>query len=559
MACVRCKDNKAALEHGSSGSIWEQVQLAISSYFGLRGRDSIPAYWKNVNKDLNKGLDRTGEDFFDDVYPVAQSELEVLQRLIDAKLGNSESETSFRVIRAVRIENSALWGRYQKKAASIAAWHGKCDFARRGPPITGQLLRDGPFGQLDAEICEAYLWHGTHPHTAFKISRVGFDVNHRSVTGKRFGPGGYFTEDPVRADHYAGAGRGLYKDYYAVLLCRVILGRQLHTAEFRAENLTDRSHRHDSTLAEPRDASWREFIVYEGDQVYPEYALIYEHCSLKSGTLGRRPLDKSSPFFMSSLPEYWRSAMGGCDYFHGAHPAKPVQPFIQDMIDQTWLSVFTHDRKGKDGKRILPRDVKEDMPLGLRLVKVLRIEDSDMWIDYMNFQKDLRTKGVIYASGSALHVKSTEALPDHMRSRLDDSIGEVYLLHGSSPQTVMNIAEEGFPRDLARFNHGKLGDGAYFVEDACHADEYAMDDADGYFMGYHAMLLCRVTLGRLHVLSGPGARAEAASSDSAFDSSSGEVTASVGTFREFLLSTRAQIYPEYAMIYERRYTTQRVR
>eukprot|EP00747_Dinoflagellata_sp_TGD_P037639 gnl/TRDRNA2_/TRDRNA2_139194_c0_seq1.p2 gnl/TRDRNA2_/TRDRNA2_139194_c0~~gnl/TRDRNA2_/TRDRNA2_139194_c0_seq1.p2 ORF type:complete len:115 (-),score=15.03 gnl/TRDRNA2_/TRDRNA2_139194_c0_seq1:282-626(-) len=80
---------------------------------------------------------------------------------------------------------------------------------------------------LDRGICEAYLWHGTDPAAASKIAEDGFDVS-RGKRG-RFGPGAYFAEDSGKSDQYAGSGAGVYKHCYAMLLCRVLLGRQYCT------------------------------------------------------------------------------------------------------------------------------------------------------------------------------------------------------------------------------------------------------------------------------------------------------------------------------------------
>lgn len=563
-ACGSRSPTCANFEGGSSQrSILDQIRLTFSHFVGLRGRDAIPIYWENAHKDLNQGLDRSGKDFFDDIYPIPQEHLEVLQKLVDRTLGDHEK--AFRIVRAVRIENSMLWGRYQKKAGSIAGWRGTCKFEGRGPPITTEVLQDiagsSTFSKdLDSNVCEAYLWHGTHPHTAFKIARAGFEVNHHSRTGKRFGPGGYFAEDPARADHYAGAGRGLYKDYYAMLLCRVLLGRQLHTDEFHAEDVAQHDRmRHDSTLAEPRGAGFREYVAFCNEQVYPEYAVVYERVEPKgSKHRQRKPIDETSPFFMDSLPEYWFSAMGGCSFFHETCPADLVQPDIQALMDSTWVDIFTHDRKDSNGLRIKKDDPNEGMPTGLHVVKVVRVEDSDMWNEYLRSQSKFREETGICTSIEALRVKTMVSLPEHMLARLASDVGEVYLWHGSSPQTVMSIAEQGFPIKLGTFNHGQFGDGAYFVESSSHADEYSEDDKKGYFEGYYAMLLCRVTLGRVQVSSFADLGGPRVTPSGDFDSIMGEVAASTGSFREFLVPARAQIYPEYAIVYERQYTTARV-
>mmetsp|Transcript_2109 Transcript_2109/g.4277 ORF Transcript_2109/g.4277 Transcript_2109/m.4277 type:complete len:85 (-) Transcript_2109:155-409(-) len=68
------------------------------------------------------------------------------------------------------------------------------------------------------------------------------------------------------------------------------------------------------------------------------------------------------------------------------------------------------------------------------------------------------------------------------------------------------------------------------------------------------MLLCRVTLGNPQVL--PGGDPEACSRigrSLPFDSAVGERQASEESFREFFVTSHEQVYPEYAIIYERMY------
>ncbi|CAE7766684.1 TNKS2, partial [Symbiodinium pilosum] len=279
---------------------YQQVRRFCSCRRLEKAPDVIPPYWQNAGKSLAEALDRSSPEYFDDIYPVPVRNREILQGFLNET--SSNTEVHFNLVRAVRVEHSRLWFHYQEKAADVAVKRGPLKFQGLGAPSTNHALAnvesdgwDGGFVHaLDEEVCEAYLFHGTDPHSALKIVENGFQVK-ASRAGKRYGFGGYFSEDPAVADRYAGEGDGLYHACYALLLCRVLLGRQFHTKCFRNEGAAEafRRNRFDSVLAEPHETLHREFVVFDGHQVYPEYALVYE---------------RQSPDFMlcpSPVHRYW--------------------------------------------------------------------------------------------------------------------------------------------------------------------------------------------------------------------------------------------------------------
>ena len=217
---------------------FRQLVRFCSCKKAVKKYDAIPEYWENAGKSLNGALDRSSPDYFDDIYPVPLQNREVLQRFLNETSTNEEIH--FQLVRAVRVEHSRLWSEYQSLAQEIGRQ--KLSFKGHGGPTTNQALESveswgGWYGgfvhALDEDICEAYLFHGTEPHSALKIVEGGFHVKNASRAGKRFGIGGYFSEDPAVADKYAGEGEGLYKGCHAMLLCRVILGAQYCTKMFR--------------------------------------------------------------------------------------------------------------------------------------------------------------------------------------------------------------------------------------------------------------------------------------------------------------------------------------
>jgi len=385
-------------------------------------------------------------------------------------------------------------------------------------------------------------------------------VSELSLAG-RYGRGAYFAEDPGKSDTYAKPGKGLYHDTYAMLLCRCVLGSQRHTTRYNEQIVPEPAY--DSTLAEP-DGETREFIVYRDEQVYPEYAIVYERRDPHEKDETSYWDDEYADSVKETLPAYWTNNAKTVvnrltAKFDEMYPAHSMKSLIQEMAEKTWKDVWTRDRKGSDGQRIPIGDPNQDMPKGMRVLKVLRVEDSDMWDKYMQYQDEIRARrGDECATLDYEDVKTTAAMGRHAK-RLAGDVNEVYLWHGSSPEAVIAIAEDGFKVDMTK---GGLffGPGAYFAECSSKADEYAKDEEDGYYRGYYAMLLCRVTLGEVQILQQADHQAHTrVGASHQYDSTLGDREAAAGTYREFVVPTQLAAYPEYAIIYERTYADVRVR
>ena len=137
------------------------------------------------------------------------------------------------------------------------------------------------------------------------------------------------------------------------------------------------------------------------------------------------------------------------------------------------------------------------------------------------------------------------------QERLDTSLNEHYLWHGSSPEAVDAIAEDGFMISKAGSNAGTMfGRGAYFAECSSKADEYSVSDSDDLF----ALLLCRVVCGQLfRILKSNIPKIEAALESGDYDAVLGDREAAVKTYREFVVFRELQVYPEYTIKYKRIY------
>jgi len=136
------------------------------------------------------------------------------------------------------------------------------------------------------EANETYLFHGTSPEAANAIISSGFRIDLAgSFAGCAFGKGAYLAEASTKADEYARPGNGLFSSMYAMLLCRVALGRVARVEEFYSSSASTRevvdgiiaSGSHHSLLGDREAAAgtYREFVVFKREQIYPEFVLLY--------------------------------------------------------------------------------------------------------------------------------------------------------------------------------------------------------------------------------------------------------------------------------------------
>lgn len=102
-----------------------------------------------------------------------------------------------RVINVLRVENHALFRSYcQRKAAIRMKRKGSCERFEVATQSFGQ--------ELESDINEMYLYHGTNSDAAAAIAREDFNmVRVGSAVGTMFGPGIYLAEHATKSDEYA--------------------------------------------------------------------------------------------------------------------------------------------------------------------------------------------------------------------------------------------------------------------------------------------------------------------------------------------------------------------
>ncbi|CEL92888.1 unnamed protein product [Vitrella brassicaformis CCMP3155] len=223
-----------------------------------------------------------------------------------------------------RIENPRLWTEYCVKRyemlrevrtledelykmsniRTMAAWQ------HVNPSTTHSLV---------PEVNETYLFHGTSMEAAEAIADSGFMIKLAGTgAGTLYGKGIYFTECSSKGDEYtsttaapatstdrdttsAATANEADPPVYSMLLCRVCLGHIFWTPEDRPTPMQlyklVKGGPHHSVLGDRETAkgTYREFIVYEPDQAYPEYLIRYCRRAhpKKSERRKRRPKGKT--------------------------------------------------------------------------------------------------------------------------------------------------------------------------------------------------------------------------------------------------------------------------
>jgi len=215
---------------------------------------------------------------------------EAVQKLIDSTWKDVSTRDReykkvhhFEVVNVLRNENRLLWERYCRSKAGI----GRCKITS-GDAKTSRLEDanlPACFGDLDSVTNEFLLFHGTNPTAAGLICDGGFQISKAgSNKGTLYGNGLYFAENSSKSDEYAGDDKeGVYQGLFAMMLCRVCCGNMFVTDEVQpnVENLERNclqpGAKHHCVVGDREKArgTYREFVVFDADQAYPEFVIIY--------------------------------------------------------------------------------------------------------------------------------------------------------------------------------------------------------------------------------------------------------------------------------------------
>jgi len=228
---------------------------------------------------------------------------------------------------------------------------------------------------------------------------------------------------------------------------------------------------------------------------------------------------------------------------------------------------------------------------GFRLKIAWRLEHDVLWKEYMAARtkvqvqmESLRKQGASFAKVDLRKEYSTllRELPVHKTEAMDEQINEVYLSHGTKPEVLLTILQNGLNE---RFSGGLFGNGTYFAEDVGKNDQYCAPDHGGQnplqkvlyhelkippAYGVFYVLFCRVILGspvrtqdgeydmdqrpQVSVWSSEQRELAAIPKSSPpinFHSLLAEKGGKLKRYRELIVYHGTHIYPEYVVAYQR--------
>ena len=534
---------------------------------------SLPKYWTGCRE----SQDNLG---FDNLVYVQHEHMEVFQELVNYTYrqiptqdrlcptgehgktrggcpcvqpgGEPGLPTGYQIKRVIRVENSAMFTRYVDRCDQIKRSRSSCE--PPNPEIFTRAAMKASSGltdvlcDVDDSINEVYLWHGTQVRTGLAIAQTDFSLNFAgSGAGTMYGKGLYFSESCTKADEYTlTEPYGHYEGVRALLLCRVCLGNFHYTSD-RDPSAIDKYAKGecDSTIGDRTKAAntYREMVVYDRDQVYPEYLVLYER--LHKGVPPQLP-PKDVPFLLE-LPLYWRN-VGRNPYRESFREHWLVSPRIRELIQR-----LANGSRGCD--RAAPK-----------VVRARRIEDSVLWCRYIDWKRSL---------GASLKAKSElKCTPPNELSGSPESsyalaspilaefhggevistenmapgLNEMLLWHGTSQEAAEAIAETGFRVQTSGAHGRRFGDGVYLADDVSKSLSYCTSSCtENGNVKY--VLLCRAVCGHIHYTeerSHPEATSEAAKLGKqcvlAHPDRSGP--------REYIVLKTAHVYPEYIVEFE---------
>jgi len=406
--------------------------------------------------------------------------------------------------------------------------------------MTDNAAKNHPaiFDPLDKDINECYLWHGTSIKAALQIAQNDFRIDLSGTgVGSMYGKGAYFAESCVKADEYShDEPGGYYEDVFPLLLCRICMGKYYYTEQKGDEEGENKfkAGEVESVLGDRAKAAntFRELVVFDKDQIYPEYILFVTRLHTRDDEAKIRRQTEIA--FMAQLPVYWTNCH--------------LDPFKDNFAEKYAVRAKT--------KLFLQKLVTDCCARGLEIVSASRIENSTMWAQYVTCKQRLENRAQHCvpvneldgnpSSGHALTMTNMAAFECYSvisLANIDLSINEMLLWHGTSEAAASGITKSGFriPKGSSGSHGARFGNGAYLAENLDKSLDYAPAKD-----GVQNILLCRALCGDMYYTeNGSMGNAHEAAAGSGKDAILANPHKSGP--REFILLEECQVYPEFMM------------
>ena len=202
----------------------------------------------------------------------------------------------------------------------------------------------------------------------------------------------------------------------------------------------------------------------------------------------------------------------------------------------------------------------------LRVRKVERIENKDLWRDYQRKRATIQSRRqgadghTVLADKAAVQRWLASPVGEQYPRVIEDAENnELWLWHGTNAETAPTIAQWGFDERQASMD-GMYGAGNYFADNSSKSHQYSRGTNEH---GHHCMFLCRVAMGtpylteRLHngerrPPPNPTRQGQVYMYDSIF----AETRVAPGfkdpprqVHNEYIVFSSAQVYPEFLIWY----------
>ncbi|EFC46818.1 predicted protein [Naegleria gruberi] len=236
-----------------------------------------PSYWKSNQNNMS-------------IIDVTAELKEDIQDLLDktcvtitlGKKRNHEKDSfpynKLQVLKVERIENLSLYEMYLSKKKHLISYKDKKKVM--DIPIRNDFVDE--MCELDSNVNEVYLWHGTTEVVKSIISEHGFDERLSALSGL-FGAGIYFADCCSKSDQYCVSNKD---GECFIFLSRVLLGQMVFKTREKMRNerrppvIENSNGRvYDSVIGRSKSVSqhtYNEYIIYDRNQCYPEYLITYK-------------------------------------------------------------------------------------------------------------------------------------------------------------------------------------------------------------------------------------------------------------------------------------------
>lgn len=276
-----------------------------SEWQNILQNPTTPSYWNQFeaevpvttyvmrNPDVKCKTTTASESEFHAVKSLVESTWESSKVGIGADARNIHTR-SISVTDVKRVENIDLWHNYVHARTKIiqkilrdGPYEDLEDISIVGPVMTSEHLNSALTRDLYPDLNECYLFHGTKSQFVDNIMTKGIDPRH-SGNNTMMGRGIYCAESSTKSDQYTDDKNHRLRVGLKMILVRMLLGNIFVANNARLfklppcvtclhDNCTIQHHEHfDSVVVDIPNKLFREFIVYDAHQCYPEYIITYD-------------------------------------------------------------------------------------------------------------------------------------------------------------------------------------------------------------------------------------------------------------------------------------------